>query len=137
MTGGPLHLVRNLPPRMDGRPMDVEAFFRLAAGWARKGGTYAGFWTRRRPRRTSEMAGGSVYFAVRGETVFRMPFVRMERVSRFQPQAEPDWRNHWAIVCEPVTVLVEARRMRRLQGWRYLTDEQAPKDIDPGGRRSP
>ena len=32
-----LHLLRNMPPRIDGRPRNVEAFFRLASTWRKRG----------------------------------------------------------------------------------------------------
>ena len=127
-----LHLLRNMPPRRDGRPRNIEAFFRLAAIY-RERGWLAGFWTSRRPRRTSELESGSVYFAVKGETVFRLPFVRIERVRDFAPHAHERWLDAWAIVCRPETTLVEARRVYRLRGWRYLTPEDAPADIGAPG----
>ena len=99
----------------------------------RERGALAGFWTSRRPRRTVELEGGSVYFAVKGETVFRLPFVRIERVRDFAPQAHERWLDAWAIVCRPETTLVDAKRIYRLRGWRYLAPEDAPPDI--GARR--
>ena len=130
-----LHLLRNMPPRIDGRPRNVEAFFRLAAIW-RERGALAGFWTSRRPRRTGELEGGSVYFAVKGETVFRLPFVRVERVRDFAPSTDERWLDAWAIVCRPETTLVQARRIYRLRGWRYLTPENAPADIGTANLRT-
>ena len=41
-----LHLLRNMPPRFNGEPRNVEAFFRLATIY-RARGALAGFWTRR------------------------------------------------------------------------------------------
>ena len=123
-----LHLLRNMPPRIDGRPRDVEAFFRLAAIW-RERDSLAGFWTTRRPRRTEDLKGGSVYFTVKGETVFRLPFMRIERVRDFAPHTNERWLDAWAIVCRPETTLVEARRVYRLRGCRYLAPEDAPADI--------
>ena len=90
-----LYLLRNMPPRLRGQPHNVEAFFRLAAIYRERGGL-AGFWTSRRPRRTNELEGGSVYVAVKGETVFRLPFARIERVRDFAPQAHERWLDAWA-----------------------------------------
>ena len=123
-----LHLLRNMSPQFNGQPRNIEAFFRLATVY-RARGALAGFWTNRRPRRTTELEGGSVYFAVKGETVFRLPFVRIERVRDFAPHTHERWLDAWAIVCQPETTLVEARRVYRLQGWRYLTPEDAPADV--------
>ena len=123
-----VHLLRNMPPRISSRPRNLEAFFKLAATWHKHGGL-AGLWTTRRPKRIDDLRGGSVYLAVKGETVFRMPFVGIERVGDFAPHADEEWQDAWAIVCRPETILVEARRVYRLQGWRYLTPEDAPADI--------
>ena len=123
-----LHLLRNMPPRFNGRPSGVEAFFRLAT-IEHERGALAGFWTRRRPRRSAELQGGSVYFAVKAETVFRLPFVRIEPVRDFAPRTDEPWLDAWAIVCRPETTLVEAKRIHRLQGWRYLTPQDAPADV--------
>ena len=123
-----VHLLRNMPPRISSRPRNLEAFFKLAASW-HKHGALAGLWTTRRPKRIDDLRGGSVYLAVKGETVFRMPFVGIERVGDFAPHADEEWHDAWAIVCRPETILVEARRVYRLQGWRYLAPEDAPADI--------
>jgi len=125
-----LHLVRRLPPYIDGRKLGTETFFRLARK-QRHEGSVIGFWTRRRPTRTVELRDGSVYFVVGTETVFRLPFVEMQRVRDFAPGAAPEWLDAWAIVCEPDATLVESRRVHRLQGWRYLSAEEAPRDIGP------
>lgn len=130
-----LHLMRNFPPRFDGRPRNLDAFFRRTARW-RQTDTRVGFWTRRRPKRTNDLAGGSVYFVVRAETVFRMPFERVERVRDFAPRTAAEWLEQWAIVCRPEVVLVASRRVYRMQGWRYLKPEDAPADVarTEGGR---
>lgn len=123
-----LHLIRNFPPRHDGRPRGLEAFFRRTIEW-RKTDARVGFWTRRRPRRSNELYGGSVYLVVRGETVFRMPFEGIEQVRDFAPRIDAEWLDDWAIVCRPETMLVEARRVDRMQGWRYLDPDEALKDV--------
>ena len=130
-----LHLLRNLPPRIDGRSINVEGFFRLSAKWAAKPGSLAGFWTRRRPRLITELKDGSVYFVVKRETVFRMPFVNITPVREFSPSTAAPWNDAWAIVCRPETTLVEARLVHRLQGWRYLAEGDAPRDLKPSDSR--
>ena len=124
-----LHLLRNLPPKMNGQPTDPETFLRLVRRWGRHESGAAGFWTRRRPRRAAELAGGSVYFVVRGLTMFRMPWAGIERVRDFAPDATPEWLDAWAIVCRPQAVLVRSQRIYRLQGWRYLDANDAPADL--------
>ena len=130
-----LHLLRNVPPRMGDRPIDVEGFVRLVREWRREPDTQFGTWTRRRPRRELELAGGSVYFVSGGWTVFRMPFVGIVRIETFAIEVAPMWRGAWAIVCEPELTMVESRRIHRLRGWRYLEPDQAPKDCDDGTGR--
>ena len=123
-----LHLLRNCPPRIDGRPLTPEAFLKLIARWGRTPGTLGGTWTRRRPSRADELSGGSVYFAAKGWTLFRAPFAGLERVADFTPDPDPEWRDAWAILFEPRPVMVESRRVHRLQGWRYLEPGDAPPD---------
>lgn len=126
----PLNLVRRLPPRFGGRAVDPEAFQRLARRWRRQQGL-VGFWTRRRPRRETELQGGSVYFVVGRDTMFRLPFVRIERARSFAPDIDPAWRDAWAVVCRPEPVMVKARTVHRPQGWRYLETGDAPADVGP------
>ena len=126
-----LHLIRNLPPQFGGRPIDTEEFCKRAAEIAADPDGLIGLWTQRRPTRTAELAGGSVYLVVKGETVLRMPFDSVCRVTEFTDQAEPWWDNAWAIVCLPRPTLVASQRVYRLRGWRYLTAEDAPADIGP------
>ena len=124
-----LHLMRNVPPRINRRPVTPEAFVRLVRQWARDPGTLGGTWTRRRPKRADELAGGSVYFVAKGWTLFRAPFAGIERIADFTPDPDPEWADAWAILYEPRPVMVESRRVYRLQGWRYLTPEDAPPDV--------
>ena len=126
-----LHLIRNLPPTMDGKPIDTEQFCERTAEMTGKPGGRIGLWTQRRPTREAELANGSVYLVVKGETVLRMPFDSICRVSDFTDRAEPWWQDAWAIVCLPTPIIVESKRFYRLRGWRYLTAEDAPSDIGP------
>ena len=124
-----VHLVRNLPPRFNGKPIDTEGFFRLCRQWRGRVGAEVGFWTRRRPKREAELGESSVYFAIRGETVFRLPLVRIERMKEFTERIEPMWSGAWAMVCRPEPTLVEPKRLYRLQGWRYLEQDDTPRDV--------
>ena len=124
-----VHLVRTIPPHPDGTPRQVDVFLQLVAEWRREGGGELGTWTRRRPRRETDLAGGSVYFTAGGWTVFRMPFVRIERVGDFNENAAAEWANAWAIVCRPEPVMVRGKRIYRLRGWRYLPPADTPGDV--------
>ena len=125
----PLHLLRDMPPAINGRSVDFLAFRRLVSQWAREHGVVFGSWTRRAPRRASELAGGSVYFVVKGETLFRMPFDGLEPVRDGFPDAPARFLDHTAIICAPRVVMVEAYKVRRLCGWRYLDDADTPADL--------
>ena len=124
-----LHLLRGLPPDIDGEPVDLDAFERLVRRWAATPGTVFGSWTRNRPRRADELEGGSVYFVHKGRTVFRMPFLGLERVGDFQPEAPSRFLDHTAIVCAPEMIAVQSCPVRFLRGWRYLRDEDKPRDV--------
>ena len=124
-----LHLLRNVPPRCNGRRVDPESFIKLIESWNREQNTVGGTWTRRRPRRLEELEGGSIYYVAAGWTVFRTPFLGIETVASFHPEAEPEWLNAWALLYEPRVIMVESRRIHRLQGWRYLKPADAPADI--------
>lgn len=133
-----LHLLRGVPPNINGEPVDFETFRRLVRLWASSEPPHVfGSWTRNKPRRASELDGGSVYFVRKGETLFRMPFLGLERVGDFAPDAEPHYLNHTAIVCAPRIVMVEAHKVRFLRGWRYLEEKDAPPDLPGEGKGRP
>ena len=124
-----LHLLRNVPPFIDGEPVSLAKWYRLIRLW-RKGGYYFGSWTKRTPKRVNELEGGSVYFVHRGETVCRMPFHGLEQITKENfPRATEQWIGHVAIVCWPEIVKIESQPVRYLRGWRYLDGENAPADL--------
>lgn len=86
------------------------------------------------PRRAAELAGGSAYFIVKGSTLFRMPFLGLEPVRDGFPDVPECYRDHTAIVCAPHIVMVEARTIRFLRGWRYLDGADVPPDLDVPAR---
>ena len=124
-----LHLLRGIPPHIDGRPVDFAAFKRLVDRWSKEPDTVFGSWTRNRPRREPELEGGSVYFVHKRKTVFRMPFLGIEPVRDFAPDAGPRFINQVAICCAPEIVMVERYPVRFLRGWRYLRGVDAPPDL--------
>lgn len=91
-----LHLLRNMPPHINGEPVDFPIFRRLVRRWGQQPDTVFGSWTRRAPRRVKELVGGSVYYVVSKEIRFRMPLVRIESVQDFQPPGSGR-----AAVCRP------------------------------------
>lgn len=78
--------------------------------------------TRYLPKRHEEMLGGSLYWIHEHALVARSPIRGFEQ--------RPD--GHWDIVLENRLVLVHPRAKRAHQGWRYLKDEDAPRDLEAG-----
>ena len=75
--------------------------------------------TRYRPTRHAELVGGSLYWIVKHQLVARSP------IHGF---AEVEGRCHILIDADLVPVRLRPRRAH--QGWRYLTGEDAPPDLD-------
>lgn len=125
----PLHLLRGVPPNINGEPITLDEFVASVPRWAAQGSVF-GSWTRNRPRREAELEGGSVYFVLKGETRFRMPFLGLERVGDGNwPDVEPEYLNHTAICCAPEVIWVERFPVRYMRGWRYLDGADAPPDV--------
>ena len=124
-----MHLLRNIPPMMRGRPVTPEKVIRLLRLWRRTGNDWSS-WTTRRPRRLKELRGGSVYFVAKGETILRCRLKGVIPVTEVDPDVSARWRNAWALVCDSRTVMVESKRVHRLQGWRYLEAADAPADLE-------
>ena len=80
--------------------------------------------TRNRPRRVDEiLAGGSIYWIIKGVMCARQPIIELREVTR------ADGRPACGIVLAPDLVKVEPTRMRIFQGWRYLDEQNAPRDV--------
>ena len=80
--------------------------------------------TRYLPKRIEEMAGGSLYWILGNSLIGRSPILGFAE--------KPDGK-HW-IRLSPELIPVVPRPKRAHQGWRYLTDEDAPGDLaDSGG----
>eukprot|EP01037_Dinobryon_pediforme_P012000 gene12000-12089_t len=81
--------------------------------------------TRSFPRRHDEIiAGGSLYWVIAGAVLVRQPIIDI---------IEDRWDDETkcaGLVLDPNLVLVHATPMRAFQGWRYLTPEAAPPDLD-------
>jgi hypothetical protein len=78
--------------------------------------------TRNRPTRHEEVVGGSLFWIINHAIVARSPitaFVKNE-----------DGR--WDICLEPKLIRVHQIPKRAHQGWRYLTEEKAPRDVAEG-----
>ena len=79
--------------------------------------------TRQMPKRADELlAGGSIYWVIRGLVQARQRLVEVEKIMT------DEGRSACALVLDPALVEVEPRPQRAFQGWRYLDTAKAPKD---------
>ena len=82
--------------------------------------------TRMWPKREAEvLAGGSIYWVIKGLALCRQRVVRLDRVEG------SDGIERCAIVCAPELVRVAPAPKRPFQGWRYLDPAEAPPDLAP------
>jgi len=91
--------------------------------------------TRMMPKRAEELlAGGSLYWVIRGEILCR------ERFLDVRPFVDKDGIGRCRLVLDGKLVLTHPRPFRAFQGWRYLAAKDAPKDLDraaPGAAKMP
>jgi hypothetical protein len=78
--------------------------------------------TRYLPKRHAEMIGGSLYWIIDHAIVARSVIVGF--------QQRPD--SHWTIRLAPKLILVVPQHKRAHQGWRYLEEHKAPRDLEEG-----
>jgi hypothetical protein len=80
--------------------------------------------TRMVPKRDVELLdGGSLYWVIRGEIALR------EKLIAIEPFRDGEGINRCRLILEPKPVMVAPRPLRPFQGWRYLTDKDAPPDL--------
>ena len=121
----PLHLVK-LAVGID----DIEHLRRVRAERRAERGTWV--YTRNRPRRAEEvLAGGSIYWVVRGQIRVR------QRVTGFRGEHDANGRRYCLIGVDPQLVPTETRSCRPFQGWRYLPAEAVPRDRAAAGEPPP
>jgi hypothetical protein len=83
--------------------------------------------TRAWPRRIDEiLAGGSLYWVFRGLILAR------QRVLAAEETDEGDGVLRCGLVLDPEIVRTEAAPRRPFQGWRYLAQADAPRDLPRG-----
>ncbi|HYC16748.1 MAG TPA: DUF1489 domain-containing protein [Pseudolabrys sp.] len=91
--------------------------------------------TRMVPKRAEELiGGGSLYWVIRGQITCR------ERILDIRPFTDKDGIGRCRVVLDGKLVLVEPRPRGAFQGWRYLTANEAPRDLSraaPGAARMP
>lgn len=83
--------------------------------------------TRMWPKREAEiLAGGSLYWVIKGAVLARQRIVGLERV------AGGDGVERCALMLDRAIIRTEAAPRRPFQGWRYLTPEESPRDLPKG-----
>ena len=92
------------------------------AGWFATRGEEARLTTRYLPKRHAELIGGSLFWILKGQLVFRSPILGFE-------EAEGG-KTH--IVISTRLIPLYPGPCRAHQGWRYLSDENAPRDLRNG-----
>ena len=79
--------------------------------------------TRYRPKRADELVGGSLFWICQHRFGLRQPLAGFEDIEG----------GRCGILLEPVLIEVEPRPRRAHQGWRYISTNDSPADIAPGG----
>lgn len=79
--------------------------------------------TRYKPKRAEEMEGGSLYWISQHRFGLRQPLLGFSELEG----------GRCGLVLAPLLIEVEPRQRRAHQGWRYLSAEDAPRDLAAGG----
>lgn len=112
----PLHLIKLAVGAAE--PADVFA-------WAARRGPVVH--TRQTPKRADEILdGGSLYWVIKGSVLVRMPVVGIET-------SGPKGQTRCEILLSQTPVLTAPMPRRAFQGWRYLTETDAPPDLHADG----
>ena len=85
--------------------------------------------TRMWPKRQDDMAGGSLYWVIKGLIQCR------QRILRLEEARGEDGILRCAIVLDSTVVLTESVPRRPFQGWRYMEQADAPRDLTVGRAR--
>ena len=86
--------------------------------------------TRMTPKRDEELlAGGSLYWVIRGEIAAR------EKIIAIEPFRDSDGIGRCRLVMQPKVIAVSPRPMRAFQGWRYFDRGRSAARPRPGRRR--
>ncbi|MGL4496987.1 MAG: DUF1489 family protein [Beijerinckiaceae bacterium] len=83
--------------------------------------------TRMVPRRIDlAQPDGSLYWVIKGQVSAR------QRLQEVRPFTDDAGIGRCHLVLEPVVIPVEPRPCRPFQGWRYLEEKDAPRDLGKG-----
>ncbi len=82
--------------------------------------------TRFKPKRAEEvLEGGSLYWVIKGSVLARQKIIGLKEV-------KTDQGNKCMIMMDKEIHLTESQPRRPFQGWRYLEQSSAPKDLPKG-----
>ena len=90
--------------------------------WFTTRGDEAFLTTRYLPKRHEELIGGSLFWIFKGQLVMRSPILRFEPAE--------GGKTHIVIAAKLIDLYPIPRRAH--QGWRYLEDADAPRDLADG-----
>jgi hypothetical protein len=119
----PLHLIKLAAGAENLEELAGRVERRIVASKAAGRAPSAEALTRMFPRRKAELLdGGSLYWVVKGVVLVR------QKIIDLSPRACADGINRCAIVLAPELIETNAQPRRAFQGWRYLTEADAPRD---------
>jgi len=122
---GPLHLLKLC---VGAARVEDLLDWQQGRAWAETGGLPVHV-TRMWPKREAELLdGGSLYWVFKGVILAR------QRVLGLEERQGDDGVTRCAIVLDRDVVRTEAAPRRPFQGWRYLSAEDAPRDL-PAARK--
>lgn len=81
-------------------------------------------WTRNKPKRINEIIdGGSLYWIIKGSIRVR------QRILKIESRSDIETNKKCGFVLDASVVLTIPRPARPIQGWRYLEEGSAPRDV--------
>ena len=126
----PLHLLKLCVGAESVRDLEDWIEERLAEAARRGAAREHAHVTRMMPKRRDDLlAGGSIYWVIKGEVSARQP---LRDVQAF---TDADGIGRCRLVLDPAVVRVLPRHCRPFQGWRYLPANDAPADLGSGDGR--
>jgi hypothetical protein len=121
----PLHLIKLAVGIHD---LDHLAEVQSGRAFRREGRLVVPGYTKRAPTRTPELLdGGSIYWVVKGSVRARQLLLGFDAVS-------DEGGDAWCrLILDPALVPTMPVQKKPFQGWRYLAEGDAPRDLGGGG----
>jgi len=119
-----IHLVKLSVGTQSVETLETWVKSRVALNKKRGFGPFHDHVTRMHPRREDELCdGGSIYWVIKGVVLCRQKVAKIEKVTG------KDGVSRSALLMEPKLIRTEPQMRRAFQGWRYLTVDDAPRDL--------